>query len=217
MKLLRMLIIAAVLLPCGATAAMAQARSQSSYFGMMGGYSLPRDSDWEFAGVRVPTDYQDGYAIGAFLGTQTDSGLRGEAELSFRTNNLDTFGGVALEGQVDRLALMINVLYEFGAGSGYGYAVGGGLRPYLGLGGGGAMVHINDVNDLSATAVNDSEFGLAYQFIAGFAFELTPDSFFHVDYRYFSTEAIDFSDTGGTTFDAEFADWTVTAGLRTHF
>lgn len=215
MQKLRILTLAALVVVGGSGAAVAQ----TNYIGMLGGYNLAQDSDWDASGVVSTVEHEPGYALGAFAGAQTDSGLRYEGELTFRTNNIDTVGGAFVEGQVDKLSLMVNFLYEFGyGGGGYGYGMGGGeIRPYLGLGGGGVLVHINDVNNLATTSVNDSEYGLAYQFIGGVGFEVAADSTLYVDYRYFATEKIGFTDTGGTPFDAEFADWTVTVGLRTNF
>jgi len=80
------------------------------------------------------------------------------------------------------------------------------------------LVHLNEINTLAAPPLfNDSEYGLAYQFIGGVGFELAANSILYVDYRYFATDEIGFTDTGGAPFDAEFADWTVTVGLRTNF
>lgn len=216
MQRLQSLILAALLLAGNAGIAAAQ----TNYFGMLGGYNFAQDSDWDASGVVSTVEHEPGYALGAFAGAQTDSGLRYEGELTFRTNNVDTIAGGLVDGQVDKLALMVNFLYEFGyGGGGYGYGVGGGeIRPYLGLGGGGVLVHLNDINTLSAPPLyNDSEYGLAYQFIGGVGFELTTDSTFYVDYRYFATDTIGFTTTSGVPFDAEFADWTVTVGLRTNF
>lgn len=214
MQLLRILAATAALLAAGAGAAAAQ----NNYFGLLGGYNLAQDSDWVSGGVPAPVEHEPGYALGAFVGAQTDSGLRYEGELTFRTNNVDTIGGTPLEGQIDKLALMVNFIYEFGVGGGYGYGMGGSeIRPYLGLGGGGALVHINEINDLAAVSVNDSEYGLAYQFIGGVGFELTSDSVLHVDYRYFAVDSTGFTTTAGVPFDADFVDWTVTVGLRTNF
>lgn len=216
MQMLRSLTLAGLLLAAGA----GTAEAQTNYFGMLGGYNLAQDSDWDFSGAVAPVEHEPGFALGAFAGGQTDSGLRYEGELTFRTNNLDTFNGGLVEGQVDKLSLMVNFLYEFGyGGGGYGYGIGAGeIRPYLGIGGGGVLVHLNDVNALSAPPlVNDSEYGLAYQFIGGVGFELTADSTLYVDYRYFATDKIGFTDTGGVPFDADFVDWTVTVGLRANF
>lgn len=216
MRMLRSLMVAAALLGGSADAATAQ----TNYFGLLGGYNLAQDSDWDFSGSVFPVEHEPGYALGAFAGGQTDSGLRYEGELTLRTNNVDTVGGSLIEGQVDKLSLMVNFIYELGfGGGGYRYGMGGGeIRPYLGVGGGGVLVHISDVNSLAVPpAVNDSEYGLAYQFIGGVGFELSAESTLYVDYRYFATDKIGFTDTGNNPFDAEFVDWTVTVGLRTNF
>lgn len=216
MRMLRSLIAAAALLAGGSGVATAQ----TNYFGILGGYNLAQDNDWVTGGTPTPVEHEPGLALGLFAGAQTLDGLRYEGELTFRTNNFDTVNGALVDGQVDKLSLMVNFIYEFSAGGGrYGYGMGGGeIRPYLGLGGGGALVHVNDVNALAVPPlVNDSEWGLAYQFIGGVGFELSAETTFYVDYRYFATDEIGFTDTGGTAFDAEFVDWTVTVGLRTNF
>lgn len=217
MRMLRILTISSAAL----TFAPAVAAQQTGYIGLLGGYNQAQDSDWVSSGGTATAEFEAGYALGAFVGAQTDSGLRYEGELTFRTNRVDTIAATPLDGQVDKLALMVNFIYEFGAGGGYGYGYGlggGGIRPYLGLGGGGAMVHIDEVGGLAPPPqFDDSEFGLAYQFIGGVGFEMSGGSVLFVDYRYFATDEIGFTDAGGTPFDAEFVDWTVTLGLRTHF
>lgn len=191
----------------------AAAMAQSDYFGVIGGYVMAQDFD----GTDVEAD---GLALGLVYGRELDSGLRVEGELSYRSVSLETIGGVRYAGSATNLSLMLNLIYEMNLDRGYSYGGGGGggIRPYLGIGGGGALVRLNDLStDLITTDINDDSYAYAYQFIGGVGFEVTSDSVFSVDYRYIVTEGAEFTDTLGNTFDSDFLDWTVMIGLRTRF
>ncbi len=217
MHLLRNLVLAQailVLTPAVATA-------QESYIGLWAGYNLADDNDWRSTTTTSAVQHEPGMAVAMTLGRQTDGGLRFEGELAYRISSIDRLGNLSVDGQVDKLTAMVNFIYEFNTGGEriYGYSLGGGspIRPYIGLGGGGALVHIADVSFGGSPIVNDSEFGFAYQGIAGIGFEITPESILTFDIRYVGVPEIGFTSGNSTGFDAEFVDWTATIGLRSHF
>ncbi len=195
------------------------AAAQTDYFGMFGGYNMAQDSDWLSGGVTSTATLENGFAFGLLMGRELDSGLRVEGELGYRINEIDTVSGAPLDGRVTNLALMLNLIYEIGLDRGYSYggAGGGAVRPYLGIGGGGALVTLDDFNDLVTTLVDDESYAYTYQFIGGIGFELTSDSVLSVDYRYIVTDNAKFTDVTATSFEADLLDWTVTIGLRTRF
>lgn len=198
--------LAAALLPAAAAA-------QTDYFGIIGGYNMAQDLD----GTDVEAN---GLGLGLVYGRELDSGLRLEGELNYRFADIETIGPTPYAGRATNLSLMFNMIYEIGLSRGYSYGGGGGgaILPYLGIGGGGALVRLEDLSTNVVTIdINDDSYAYAYQFIGGVGFEVTSDSIFSVDYRYIVTENADITDTGGTTLDTDFVDWTVTIGLRTRF
>lgn len=199
--------LAAALLPAAAAA-------QTDYFGIIGGYNMAQD----FNGTDVEAN---GLGLGLVYGRELDNGLRLEGELNYRFADIETIGTAPFSGRATNLSLMFNMIYEIGLDRGYSYGGGGGggaIRPYLGIGGGGALVRLEDIStDLVTIVINDDSYAYAYQLIGGVGFEVTSDSIFSVDYRYIVTENADITDTLGNTSDTDFVDWTVTIGLRTRF
>lgn len=112
---------------------------------------------------------------------------------------------------------MVNALFELQLGGGI-YGGGSPLRPYLGVGGGGARVALADVTfDLATTTFNDFDCVPAYQFIGGVGLEVTENAFLTLDYRYFVAEDVEMSDTVGTPFEMDTVQSTFMIGLRTSF
>lgn len=198
--------LAAAMLPAAAAA-------QTDYFGVIGAYNMAQD----FNGTDVEAD---GLGVGLVYGRELDSGLRLEGELNYRFADIDTIGTTPYAGRATNLSLMFNMIYEIGLDRGYSYGGGGGgaIRPYLGIGGGGALVRLENLStDLVTIDLNDDSYAFAYQFIGGVGFEVTSDSIFSVDYRYIVTDNAKFTDVGGNPVESDFLDWTVTIGLRTRF
>lgn len=115
-----------ILLAAAATAlAMVPTAQADTYIGLYGGWN---QSDV----ISVPfVDRQAGHVVGGVFGTTTGiPGLRFEADLSFRQNEVDILGGF-LNADHDTTALMGNMVYDlpFGIGpitpyvlAGVGYA-----------------------------------------------------------------------------------------------
>ena len=130
--------------------------------------------------IELPfVDSNDGEVIGATIGRNLSiPGLRIEADLSYRTNEVDLFGG-ALTANHETTAAMFNVAYDFGAGP---------VKPYL-LGGIGAAKTQATFENISLLRIEASD--LAYQAGAGATVPIAAGVRFGVGYRYFQGPVVE--------------------------
>ncbi len=180
------------------------ATAQSAYLGMHTGYNYV-DTD----GI----DFDPATVVGASLGYMFGSGFRVEGEFTYRRNDLNEAGGTNGDGHFTTAALMFNLLYEYRPGGGETL-----FNPYIGIGGGGARVSIDDVTfDLVNVAIDDSDYVLAFQYIGGVAIDLVDNVVLAMDYRFIRTENIGMSYAGGGAFEFDSNQSTFMIGLRTSF
>lgn len=137
--------------------------------------------------------FDSGFGFIAAIGNGFD-GLRAEAEISYRTNDLDT----PVNGDISSLAVMGNLLVDLDISES--------VRPFLGAGMGLANVEIDGDSDSSDDTV------FAYQAIAGIGFPLTHVTTLDLQYRYFASADPDFDGT-----EAEYQTHNFFAGLRFDF
>ena len=132
-----------------------------------------------------------GWFAGAKLGWQTSFTKRWlaiEAEYNHLENTFDSgtpypTAGIPLnyDGKVKIDAGMLNLIGRYPEGK---------IHPYIGAGGGYANVQLDDIRS-SVVGINflntasGSKGVFAYQFMAGFDFELTDNIFMGVGYKYF--------------------------------
>jgi opacity protein-like surface antigen len=139
-----------------------------------------------------------GFGFLAAVGNKFD-GLRGEAEIAYRTNDLNKTSTGPATGEITSLSFLGNLLIDFPLSEN--------LQPFLGAGMGLAQVDSgsDDLNN-----ANDTVF--AYQLIAGIGFPLTYVTTIDLQYRYFATANPDFSG-----IEAEYETHNFFAGLRFDF
>lgn len=177
-------------------AATSGANAQSFYFGVQGGLNFAHDG--EFDGTGLDLAFDTGYAFGVFAGYDMGNQIRLEGELTYRANDMDNLAGIPVIGEMTSTAFMANVYYDV--------TTGGTWTPYIGGGLGGASVTFD-------SAVSVSETVLAYQFIAGVGYSLTPTLVVAFDYRYFGVDTPTF--TG--PFEQEYSNSTLMLGIRSSF
>lgn len=195
------------------------APAQEYYIDLHIGYSLVDDGDFEYS-PNIPASYEHRPAFGGAFGYLGQSGFRIETELSWRGNDVDTVAGANVAGRLTSLNMMINVLYELQVGGGGAYALGPTtpLRPYIGIGGGGARYTLEVVPDLTlAPVIDDQAYALAYQGIVGLGIEIADHAMLTFDYRYLVAENIKFTDAAATPFEIDSVQSTFMLGLRTPF
>lgn len=218
-------ILAAVLGVAVAFPVSASAQEPGFYVGLGGGLNLLSDSDFDILGsVNVDNDYDPGFVISGTAGYDFGNvwkygGLRGEAELSYRENDIDTHNVAALggdqpgsTGEASTMAIMLNALHDFETGTRF--------RPYLG---GGVGFAWNDLDNYGIRAVpnvlDDDDSGFAWQLIAGVGYDLTDNVVIAADYRYFSTNADVTSSaaTGSQSNDVDLDSHSVMLSVRYRF
>ena len=139
-----------------------------------------------------------GYGFLAAVGNNFD-GLRAEAEIAYRTNDLNKNSNRPAIGDIKSFAVMGNLLVDFAASEN--------VRPFLGAGMGLAKI---DGNSAFLNDANDTVF--AYQLMAGVGFPLTHVTTIDLQYRYFATANPNFDGT-----KAEYETQNFFAGLRFDF
>jgi len=174
-------------------------------------------------------DYDNGIGVYTALGHTSANGWRKELEFSFRQNDLRHLPGDGLgftgwtestvEGDIQSLAFMVNMIKDFSSDSS--------VTPYVGLGIGIARLEASYIGadpsfsgGFGALAVSDNDWQFAYQGIAGLAFALAEGLTLDLSYRYFATLDPDFTGTLAglpATFDQEYNSHSLFAGLRWNF
>lgn len=176
------------------------AGAETWYAGAYGGLNYAHDGDVNGAGTNATYDL--GFAVGGYAGLYVNKNIRLEGELAYRSNDIDTIGGIGVGGEVASLAIMINALYEFDTTSGF--------RPHVGGGLGFADA------DYTLGALEYGDTVLAAQLIAGVGIEIAPALDLTVDYRLFFTD--DLGIGGGAGLGAvEYTNSTFLVGLRKSF
>jgi OmpA-OmpF porin, OOP family len=177
-------------------------------------------ANWADGDVSAPTaapfsnfdlEFDTGWAIIGDVGYRWhDSGFRLAAEVGYRSNDVEEIvHGTHTHPAGDELgqfSLMVNMLFDFPIGDAAVLTLGGGL--------GGATAAL----DAGTTIVDDGDFALAYQGIAGLAFSVSDDVELFGEYRYFANHKQDFESFGGfSSEEGDFDNHTATIGLRFFF
>jgi len=156
-----------------------------------GNFGLVAVSDSTLSGNNSgELSFDQGFGFIAAIGNNFE-GLRGEAEVAYRTNDMES----PASGDMSSLAFMGNLLVDLPLSES--------VRPFLGAGIGLANIDVDGDED-------DTVF--AYQAIAGLGFPLTHVTTLDLQYRYFATEDPNFDGT-----EAEYQTHSFFAGLRFDF
>lgn len=187
-----------------------------------GGVTFLTDADNTGSVFEVTSEHDAGPNVAAAVGYADPSGFRGELELSYRTNDIDSYpddGGVGdalvgfslsgseASGDVSVFAAMGNLYYDL--------PTAGPWRPFVGGGIGVAEINV-DASVLGVEFVDDSDTVVAYQVGAGIAYELSPLWSFTLAYRYFATTDPNFDSAIGS-FESEYDSHNVIGGIRFTF
>jgi opacity protein-like surface antigen len=133
--------------------------------------------------------YNTGYAVGGFVGYEWCTGVRAEAEFSFRHNKLKSmkFAGQPfdLHGYLNTTAYMGNVLFDIPPR--WNPFVCWCLTPYIGGGVGYSQQHIKICDDdIVSKGRND---GFAWQLIGGVSYEVMEWIDLALEYRFYKGHA----------------------------
>lgn len=176
------------------------ASAEPWYIGGFGGLNFTHDGNVNGAGIDA--SYDMGLAAGGYVGFFVQENIRLEAEVSYRTNDIDKRGGVSIAGEAKSLAVMANAFFDFKIESA--------VEPYLGAGIGFAEV------DYTITGLTFDDTVIALQLIAGMGIEIAPATQLTFDYRLFVTDNLDIG--GGVGFgDVEYVNSAIMVGLKRSF
>ena len=162
-----------ILLVASASLLAISSANAGTYMGMYGGWN-------ESNVIALPfVDRQPGMVVGGVFGTDTGiPGLRFEADLSFRQNVVEIFGGI-INADQDTTALLGNVAYDIPLGLP--------VTPYLTAGAGYAQTRAT-FEDVALLRLEAS--GLAWQVGGGLSASVSGVTF-GVGYRYLQGPKLD--------------------------
>ncbi|MEL6688508.1 MAG: outer membrane beta-barrel protein, partial [Pseudomonadota bacterium] len=176
---------AASLIAIAATAHNAQAKDW--YLGGFVGYNAASDQTSEGPSRVVDIDFDDGYALGGFVGYEYSDAIRIEAELSYRQNDADTLAFNNIDRPftgdgTDSLSILANVYYDFENDSA--------ITPFIGAGAGIGFLE----NDFAygPAVFEDDDTAFVYQSIIGASLAVSENSELFIDGRYFAASGVDF-------------------------
>lgn len=167
------------------------------------------------SGTRLESDvdFNTGLIGGAAVGMDINEHLRIEFEYTYRSNDVDDFGGDEIDaarGDFASVALMANAAYRF-------RAVDQSLRPYIGAG-----VGILEEIDFDVEGGDDAgEFSdhgaFAFQLMAGVDYRLNETWGLNAEVRYFDAGSVELDGDGGRDLDADYRLTSLLLGIRYNF
>ena len=165
---------------------MPQSETAGWYIGGGGGAKFEQDQRINDSAARDKAKFNPGYSVNLSGGYAWENGLRAEGELWHSSNEIDHVEARPLQNATNgNLATSIafaNGLYDFHTGTMF--------TPYLGAGVGIAYMDADNIGILSnGSRLNDQQYQLAYQGIAGVAMQLDHNWAVTADYRYIGTTA----------------------------
>jgi opacity protein-like surface antigen len=165
------------------------------YFSIHGGVKFGEDWDdtIDDEDTDIEFDTDRGWRFGGALGYSFSSIFSIEGELSYLHQDFDgadcdgcQLGSYDLGGDVAIWTGMVNLIA--------GFPVGTFIRPYVGGGLGFAHVSLNDLDDIDAFDIDDSDTAFAAQAFAGIDFMLTENMALGGRYRVLHISDLDFND-----------------------
>lgn len=166
--------------------------------GGVGNHNIGYDSGW--------------LGVGA-LGYKLDETLRLEIELGYRDNNMTGVsntgvGPTLITNSSDTTAFsqMVNAIFDIPLSERVDVSLGGGV--------GAALVDSTIATLAGGSVLNDSDYGFAYQALAGLTYNLYPRWQAFADYRYFATSGSDLFAVNGTGIELDYDSHSAVVGLR---
>jgi opacity protein-like surface antigen len=200
--------------------------SSIGYLGLRGSYVMAEDQKSTSPNVDDERSFDDGWGAAGFAGFVLTDALRGEIELGYRVNELNTVevtrnlllppsvgSKFNADGQVDMGTAMFNLFYDI-------HIDGFPVLPWVGAGAGAAYVNYAiryDYGDPFAPYLaKDQDWQFAYQLMAGLTIPVSETASMSVGYRYFGTEEMTYVDAYGLEFATELTNQSVDVGLQFH-
>ncbi len=221
---------------CAITVLPISAKAESDlYITLQGGLNLLSDSSisssvGDAVGGASEAEFRSGFTVGGALGSiyrfRGNAGrefrLRPELDLSYRSNNVDSFTFTTADGQSVSMSGVGDVSALSGLANVWVDAPQlGAVRPYAGGGIGISHIKLDDTgvraDGFDFSFANDSDNVFTWQLGAGVGIELTQEMSLGVDYRWLMTQDPEFSDSTGSAFDSEFSSHSFMGSIRYNF
>lgn len=194
----------------GILIAAAPAANAQFYAAAHGGANFMPDSDIDGNGIDGQASLDPGFAVGGMLGyrigLQDGLSVDVEGEFSYRYNDADEFSAAGFStnpgGEVQSFAWMANAWVNWEIGD-------SGFTPYLGGGGGGVHIDINDAQVAGVRFHHESAFVLGGQLGGGLAYQFDEHFAVSLDYRFLITEDANFQG-----LDVSYQSHSVMAGIK---
>jgi opacity protein-like surface antigen len=239
------------------------AAAQDSYISVSGGVAFLQDSDnsgafsrafTTGAGTTIPagtvlpagtplgwtTEFEEGYSISGAYGVRFGDSFRGEVELSYQSNDIDTHNGVTAAGiplasedagvlitGSGNLGITVGALVDDGQGSVsttylmanayYDFPAFGAVQPYVGAGIGLGFVDV-DYSPSNVSIIDDEATVFAYQAMVGASVAVSDSTAVFAQYRYRATSDVETeASLFAANLDIENGSSLVEAGVRFGF
>jgi opacity protein-like surface antigen len=200
--------------------------SSISYLGLRGSYVMAEEQKSTSPNIDDDRTFDDGWGLSGFGGFVLTDALRGEIELGYRVNELNTAQVTRnlllpgsegqkfnADGQVDMGTAMFNLFYDI-------HIDGLPVLPWVGVGAGAAYVSYSiqyDYGDPFAPYIaKDQDWQFAYQLMAGITVPVSDTASMSLGYRYFGVEEMTYVDAYGLEFSTELTNQSVDLGLQFH-
>lgn len=183
------------------------AEKKNWYFNFSGGINLLQNADNEGSGFSVESSFNNGATVLGSFGKKHRQ-WRLEGELSYRYNTLNTVDSISVagtgaatglglnaDGDVHKLGLMVNAIFDFDLNSRW--------SPFLLAGFGTSYISANDIQIAGTQVADDSDFVFAYQAGAGLNYNSSEKWSAGIQYRLFGTSDPEFDAVDGTSFSSE--------------
>ena len=165
------------------------------------GANYRSDADLSLNGTPAGTsNFTIGFHFGTAVGIQLDNHFRFETEISYRENNVDLASG--FDAKVLSTTFLVNAFYDFDRL--------GPVRPFVGIGVGLGVVHIDSILGFDLDGDNTT---LAYQATAGVGWDFRPQWTLSLAYRYLATTDPEIMTPVGN-LETEFGSHELVLGVR---
>lgn len=192
---------------------------QGVYLGIQGGATILEDVKSDF----VKSEMETGYVISGVAGYDFGA-FRLEGEIAYRENDIDKISyfndDTDSSGDVSAFTFMVNGYFDFENRTAF--------TPYIGAGIGYARVDVEGKaaytswGSTTTVELDDDDSGLAYQLMAGLAWDLSDNFALDLSYRYLGCDDIEMAGTsesysGTLKGDFDYESHNILMGLKWFF
>lgn len=176
---------------CALCVSPALAQNGKMYLAGYMGLNLAKDQDFSVntAGISGTANMDSAPSFAGALGLRITKTIRAEAELSYRSADIDSFdtnlGKINTGGEFTNYLGMLNLYYDF--------PVDWKIKPYLSAGLGVGYFD-GEINGLNGASYSESDYGLTWSAGAGLQYRTNDKWSWNAGYRYLDSADLNFGD-----------------------